>query len=92
MKCDKKTMLLYAVTDRAWVGKREPHIYMEAAKRFGALPEETAVYEDALHAIETAKKANFYVVAVYDKESEKDWSHICETADQTIHFEKEQTI
>ena len=22
MKCDKHTMLLYAVTDRAWVGER----------------------------------------------------------------------
>ena len=22
MKCDKKNMLLYAVTDRAWVGKQ----------------------------------------------------------------------
>ena len=24
MKCDKHTMLLYAVTDRAWVGDQTP--------------------------------------------------------------------
>ena len=28
MKCDKKHMLLYAVTDRAWTGERTLIIYM----------------------------------------------------------------
>lgn len=36
MKCDKKTMLLYAVTDRAWTGKQSLLEQAEAALRGGA--------------------------------------------------------
>lgn len=35
MKCDKKHMLLYAVTDRAWVGKQSLCEQVEAALRGG---------------------------------------------------------
>lgn len=35
MKCDKKTMLLYAVTDRAWTGKQSLCGQVEAALRGG---------------------------------------------------------
>lgn len=35
MKCDKKTMLLYAVTDRAWVGKQSLYDQVEAALKNG---------------------------------------------------------
>ena len=35
MKCDKKNMLLYAVTDRAWVGKQSLCEQVEAALRGG---------------------------------------------------------
>ena len=35
MKCDKKTMLLYAVTDRAWVGKQSLCEQVEAALKGG---------------------------------------------------------
>lgn len=35
MKCDKKTMLLYAVTDRAWTGKRSLYEQVEAALKGG---------------------------------------------------------
>ena len=35
MKCDKKHMLLYAVTDRAWVGKQTLYEQVEAALRGG---------------------------------------------------------
>ncbi len=35
MKCDKKTMLLYAVTDRAWVGKQSLYEQVEAALKGG---------------------------------------------------------
>ncbi|WRS28498.1 HAD family phosphatase [Oscillospiraceae bacterium MB08-C2-2] len=66
--------------------KREPDIYLEAASRLGTLPSEMAVYEDALYAIETAKKANFYVVAVYDTEEDDHWDQICRLADETITF------
>lgn len=36
MKCDKKVMLLYAVTDRAWVGKQTLYEQVEAALKGGA--------------------------------------------------------
>ncbi len=36
MKCDKKTMLLYAVTDRAWTGKQSLVEQVEAALLGGA--------------------------------------------------------
>ena len=35
MKCDKKTMLLYAVTDRAWTGKQSLYEQVEAALKGG---------------------------------------------------------
>lgn len=36
MRCEKKTMLLYAVTDRAWTGKRTLYEQVEAALKGGA--------------------------------------------------------
>ncbi|MFY9131265.1 MAG: thiamine phosphate synthase [Saccharofermentanales bacterium] len=36
MKCDKKTMLLYAVTDRAWVGEQNLYQQVESALKGGA--------------------------------------------------------
>ncbi|MEA5014730.1 MAG: thiamine phosphate synthase [Candidatus Limiplasma sp.] len=35
MKCDKRTMLLYAVTDRAWAGKMSLYQQVEAALKNG---------------------------------------------------------
>ena len=35
MKCNKKHMLLYAVTDRAWVGKQSLYQQVEAALKGG---------------------------------------------------------
>ena len=61
-------------------GKTHPDIYLEAAQRMGAKPKDTAVYEDALYAAETAKKAGFYVVGVYDENS-------CKTAEEKKRLE-----
>ena len=36
MKCDKQTMLLYAVTDRAWTGKQSLYEQVESALKGGA--------------------------------------------------------
>ena len=36
MKCDKKSMLLYAVTDRAWIGTQSLYEQVEAALKGGA--------------------------------------------------------
>lgn len=63
-------------------GKGSPAVYLEAAHRLGADPAETAVYEDALYAVETAKNAGFYVVGVYDESA--DWEAVNSIADETI--------
>lgn len=67
--------------------KREPDIYLEAARRLKAAPEETAVYEDALYAVQTAKKAGFYVIGVYDEEADHHWNEVCNLVDETISFD-----
>jgi thiamine-phosphate pyrophosphorylase len=36
MKCDENAMLLYAVTDRAWVGRQSLHEQVECALKGGA--------------------------------------------------------
>lgn len=62
-------------------GKTDPLIYMEAAKCLGTKPEETYVFEDVLHGIQTANAAGFRTVGVYDRSSEKDNRAIREQAE-----------
>lgn len=63
------------------VGKSQPLVYQKAAEYLGTKPGETCVFEDVLHAIQTAKKAGFYTVAVYDRFSGEDQEEIKKTAD-----------
>jgi len=53
-------------TDEAGAGKQEPSVYLLAAERIGSAPDETLVFEDALHALRTAKRAGFRTVGVCD--------------------------
>ena len=46
--------------------KETPHIYRAALEVLGTKKEETVVFEDALHALMTAKNDGFPVAAVYD--------------------------
>ncbi len=46
------------------VGKDQPDVFEEAARRLGVPIEKSYVFEDALHATETAKKAGFKVIGV----------------------------
>lgn len=57
-------------------GKVKPDIYLAAARYMGTLPKETVVFEDALYAIRTAKKAGFMTVGVYDASSMEDREEI----------------
>jgi len=55
-------------------GKDEPHIFEAALQFLGTARRETFVFDDALYAVRTAKKAGFPVVAVHDiheKEQER---------------------
>ena len=51
--------------------KETPHIYRAALEVLGTKKEETVVFEDAFHALTTAKSDGFKVVAVYDKHEAK---------------------
>ena len=61
--------------------KRIPTIYLRAAELIGAKPEETAVFEDVLHAIRAAKSAGFVTYAIEDWFSAQDRNEIKRTAD-----------
>ncbi|MCQ2418021.1 MAG: HAD family phosphatase [Oscillospiraceae bacterium] len=61
-------------------GKQQPDIFLKAAELLGSAPEEIIVFEDALYAAETARKAGFYTIGIYDASEEKDWAdmqHLC---------------
>lgn len=47
-------------------GKSKPDIFLAAAGFMGTEPSETLVFEDALYAIQTAKRAGFKTIGVYD--------------------------
>ncbi len=51
--------------------KTTPHIYREALEYLGTERQETVVFEDALHALQTAKNDGFKVAAVYDAHEPK---------------------
>ena len=70
--------------DTVGAGKRSPLVYHEAARRLGAKPGEIAVYEDALYALQTAKKAGFHVVGVYDDSSAGNWQAIEQESDEIM--------
>lgn len=63
------------------VGKTEPDVYHMAAQRLGAAPADIAVYEDVPYAAETAKRAGYYVVGVYDPSSERHQERLKQTID-----------
>jgi HAD hydrolase, family IA, variant 3 len=61
-------------------GKQSPEIYLKALEVLGSKPENTCVFEDAAHAISTAKSAEFIVAAIYDS-FENDQNMVRRTAD-----------
>ena len=65
-------------------GKCSPLVYHESSRRFGALPAEIAVYEDALYAVQTAKEAGYFVVGVFDESAADNWYTIEKAADELI--------
>lgn len=61
-------------------GKDEPVIFRKAMEYFGADRSTTVVFEDAIHAVRTAKADGFAVVAVFDS-SEKRQTELHSIAD-----------
>ena len=64
--------------------KKEPLIYLRATEIIGTQPEETAVFEDVLHGIKTAKNAGFVTFAVEDEASKNDRDEIKTISDYYI--------
>ncbi len=65
-------------------GKESPLIYETALEHLGTKKDETFVFEDALHAVKTAKAAGFPVVGVYDASTDDAASEIKAVADYFI--------
>lgn len=64
-----------------WGGKTHPECFLHAAKRLGSAPCDTIVFEDALHAALTAKRAGFKIAGVYDASSAHEWDELRRIAD-----------
>ena len=60
---------IYSCADLG-INKNFPDVYFKAAECIGAEPENIWVFEDAHHALMTAKNAGFKVAAVYDLSNE----------------------
>ena len=75
---------LFAFSALQYGSKTGPELYFAAARSLGTAPEHTLVFEDALHAIRTAKAAGFRVAAVYDASAEDDQEEIRSLADYYI--------
>lgn len=67
------------------VSKESCAVYRRALGALGTPPEETVVFEDALYAIGSAKKAGFRVVGVSDASSVSDEKEIRRLADYFVY-------
>ena len=66
-------------------GKKDsPEIYERCMRRLRSTKKDTVIFEDALHAIQTAKAAGFRVCAVYDPSAEADQEEIKALSDYYI--------
>ena len=74
-------------TDRDFdLSKKNPQIYVKTCEKMGESASDTVVFEDALYAVESAKKAQCTVIGVYDEYSKCDWQNIKNIANSTIDW------
>ena len=85
---EKAGMLPYVefVTDihEMGCGKECPEFFAKVAKRAGVHPEEILMHEDALYAMEGAKKAGCGVVAIEEETALREREEIRRTADRYV--------
>lgn len=78
-------LLEFVITcDEVGVGKEQPTIYLKSVEGLGSTVEKTVIFEDAIHCINTAKKAGFTVVGVHDTSSAKHMDVLKEKCDKYI--------
>lgn len=63
--------------------KHTPEVFLYALEKLGTPKESTYIFEDAPHAIASAKAAGFRVIAVYDKYACADEEYLKEYADRS---------
>ena len=68
--------------------KHEPEIFLACAEFLGLEPENIGVFEDALFAIETAKRAGFITFGVEDESNAHDIERIKSISDFFLHNEE----
>lgn len=85
----RKYMEFLLTSDEIGCGKESPEIFLRAAENMGSKPGETAVFEDSLHAVISAKTAGFRVVGVYDPLCEEEFAEIKKSADRVIRSFRE---
>lgn len=70
-------------------GKTKPAIYQRAGEYLEQNFSDIYVFEDAIHALRTAKQAGFSTVAVYDTSAKKDWESLQKEADVSLYDMRE---
>lgn len=66
------------------VGKNEPDVYVEAARRVQIAPELCTVFEDLTVGVQSAQQVHMQAWGVFDDASQEMWSHMQRIADGTI--------
>lgn len=83
-------MLEFIITsDEIGCGKESPVIFEKCAEMMGAVSSETAVFEDSVHAAESAYGAGFYTVGVYEENFSDDFEKLKSCTNRTIKSFKE---
>ena len=70
-------------------GKDSPEIFERCMRRLRSNKKDTVIFEDALHAIRTAKAAGFRVAGVYEATAEQDQPEIQRLCDYYIRSYEE---
>ena len=83
-------MLEFVITsDEVGCGKESPLIFEKAAEMLGAEPENTSVFEDSVHAAQSAYKAGFYTVGVYEENFSGEFEKLKSCTHRTVKSFKE---
>lgn len=67
------------------LNKQDPKIFELTLEALGTKKEETFVFEDAAHAVKTANKAGFPVIAIFDEAAAKEKDEISKFSQKYIH-------
>ena len=76
--------LAFTETKEVGAGKEKPDIYLKAAKKIGVNPKECVVFEDILAALETAKKAGFQTIGIWEEDRKQEKSKFIENSDFVV--------